>query len=568
MSDWDERKGLKKCQIGQERSQSTIKELIVNKWITLKLENYMTNIYVDGKLFRQCKHLLFNIPSENIEDYDEINSIDEAVGVYSEKANNIYPFDVNISPEAEFVGHCSNLQVWAENNYETRILHSNIAFPLLKKLCDAGDPQAKKVFTEQILKRFMTGHQTTITFLIEEEYIRFLEKKDRQILIDDPNSQLITTLFELLKIGRNLTRIDIIMFFLKCGNAGYKFIEANLFRILPYLDTIELFNLIDMLREKVNQFELTRFFKENAVDFIRKLRTQIFNFLEKSNSDIKVLLNTIRLICNMLFSEEKRWVERDTFNSKLTKYYKNQGCDVYFHLSDEHNYNIFHIEAKDCFYFYDLSRFQSNTYIENKGFWEFSNIYFKDECVIIRDMFQLTSNQFPMQFIVKCYKECSGNLIELRKSIREILTEINPESILEIKEKLIEFLENEIPVQEKYFVLYYLISHFFFTFFVEEIRVVEHDTFISMITDYYDKINCDVEFQINSQKKQIQTFKLKPHNKSYYYDKLEPKEFLKEMKQILFPSEDIKIIWIRQLESNENLIQLKIKKDSVCRNQM
>ena len=538
------------------------KEFVVNDYITLRLENNQTNIYIDGKLFRQCKHLLFNIPSENLENYDEINSIDDAE-VYGEIANNIYPFGANISPETEFIGHCSNLQAWAENNYDTRILHSNIAFPLLKRLYEAGDPQAKKIFTEQILERFMTGHQTTVTFLIEEDYIRFLEEEDRQILIEDPSSQLITTLFELLKKGRNLTRINIIMFFFRCGNVGYKFIEENLVRILPYLDTIELFNLIDMLREKVDLFELTRFFKENATNFIRAFRTQFFNLLEKDyrfESDIKVLYDLINLTCNIIFSEEKRWIEKDTFNSTLTKYYEDKGCGVYFHLSETHNYNIFHIEAKESFYFYDLSRFKSNTYIENKGFWEFSNVYFKDECVIIRDMFQLTSDQFPMQFIVKCYKQCSENLIELMETIREILTETTVESILEIKEKLIKFLENEIPVQEKYYALYYVISHVFFTFFVEEIRVVEYTTFISMITEYYDKLNCDVDFSINAERERIQLFKVRPQNKYYYYDKLEAKEYLKELKYILFPDEDIKIKWIRPLESNGNLIQLKIEK--------
>jgi hypothetical protein len=49
----------------------------------------------------------------------------------------------NIPPEIRFWAHCSNLETWGENNYDTRLIHSNLAFPLLKKLTEAGD-QTKK----------------------------------------------------------------------------------------------------------------------------------------------------------------------------------------------------------------------------------------------------------------------------------------------------------------------------------------------------------------------------------------------------------------------------------------
>ena len=51
-----------------------------------------------------------------------------------------------------------NLQVWAEMNYDTRILHRNLAFPLLKKLAQVGDPIAKKALKDEIAKRFLSGN--------------------------------------------------------------------------------------------------------------------------------------------------------------------------------------------------------------------------------------------------------------------------------------------------------------------------------------------------------------------------------------------------------------------------
>ncbi|MFX1237046.1 MAG: hypothetical protein ACFFAS_03805 [Promethearchaeota archaeon] len=50
-----------------------------------------------------------------------------------------------IPPETEFLVHCSNLQAWVEHGYDARLIHSNLAFPLLKRLCEVGDPQAKRM---------------------------------------------------------------------------------------------------------------------------------------------------------------------------------------------------------------------------------------------------------------------------------------------------------------------------------------------------------------------------------------------------------------------------------------
>ena len=55
-----------------------MKELHVNKYIVLKLEDGRTNIYVNGSLFKQCKFLLLEIPINQVTSLNEIDSIDEA----------------------------------------------------------------------------------------------------------------------------------------------------------------------------------------------------------------------------------------------------------------------------------------------------------------------------------------------------------------------------------------------------------------------------------------------------------------------------------------------------------
>ena len=79
-----------------------------------------------------------------------IESIDEAVEKLDRSLEGASE-NLKVPPETEFWGHCSNMQVWAEYNYDTRLLHSNLAFPLLKRLYEAGDTIAQRVFQEEIV---------------------------------------------------------------------------------------------------------------------------------------------------------------------------------------------------------------------------------------------------------------------------------------------------------------------------------------------------------------------------------------------------------------------------------
>jgi len=167
-----------------------MKEFKVSEYITLKLEGEKTNIYIMGNLFQQCIFLLLNKPVENFNFLDEIDFIDEVLEIldrYNE-INRRNKFE--ILPEVIFWGHCSNLQVWAEMDYDTRILPSNLAFPLLKKLAEIGDPIAKKVFSEEILKRLRSGNINTIFYLFEQNFNKFLNMEEIEILHLQNNPKL------------------------------------------------------------------------------------------------------------------------------------------------------------------------------------------------------------------------------------------------------------------------------------------------------------------------------------------------------------------------------------------
>ncbi len=169
------------------RPLSTRPEFIINKHLKLRLEYGNTNIYVGGRLFKQCKYLLLDIPVTNTTDYNGIESIDEAAEKLDHSMERGKPRKYHLSPDIEFWGHCSNLQVWYENDYDSRILHRNLAFPLLNALVKVGDPLAKKVFKEEIALRLASGYPSVVQHLINQDYLKYLNKEEINSLLEDRN---------------------------------------------------------------------------------------------------------------------------------------------------------------------------------------------------------------------------------------------------------------------------------------------------------------------------------------------------------------------------------------------
>ena len=154
------------------RKYPTIK-FKLNDFLTVRFERGKTVIYVKDEPFSICKYLLMRVPLSEVNDYD---SIDQASEFYNKQLESkITPQEIGLSPEEEFKAHCSNLQVWVENNYDTCLLHKNLAFPLITKLSSVGDPIAKKALVPEILERFRSKSTSVQIFLIREGYFGFLK---------------------------------------------------------------------------------------------------------------------------------------------------------------------------------------------------------------------------------------------------------------------------------------------------------------------------------------------------------------------------------------------------------
>ena len=180
-----------------------MKEFKINKYLSLKLEDDITNIYLNGKKFLQCTYLLLSRKFDEIEDLSEIKSVDE-MSDYLDRS--MEAGNYSIPSEVEFWGHCSNLQVWYENNYDTRLIHSNLAFPLLKELSSLGDPIALKVFKEEIAKRLESGYEPVIEYLSQEKYVDYLNREDFLLfLLESNDAEVINNIENRLDIKFKVT---------------------------------------------------------------------------------------------------------------------------------------------------------------------------------------------------------------------------------------------------------------------------------------------------------------------------------------------------------------------------
>jgi len=170
----------------------------INDFLNVKFEEGKTNIYVGKKYFSHCKYLLLNIPINEPNLTDPLQSIDEA----AEKLNRTleyYPHPHLIPPETEFWGHCSNLQVWAENEYDTRLCHRNIAFPLLEQLTQVGDPIARRVFKKEIIERYMSNHIAIKMYLIDAGFIVYLNSEELIYILEDCRENLPPSYYDYIK---------------------------------------------------------------------------------------------------------------------------------------------------------------------------------------------------------------------------------------------------------------------------------------------------------------------------------------------------------------------------------
>lgn len=248
----------------------------VGKHITLKLEDEGTVIYVNGRRFLQCKRLLLRLtPKKN--NLNNIVSIDDAERVLrsSKEGNGSVKF--KITPEQEFWGHSSNLQAWYEHHYDTVLLHSNLAFPLLRKLYEIGDRYARKVFKEEIAKRLEENYAPINEMFIEENYLSFLSNEELESIC--PKEFKVD---KLILANRKLVNIPPLINTLPIKGLKFLNLINNYFTILPSF--VAKHKTLETLLLEQNQL---RALPESLCNLTR------LKSLDLSNNQLKILPNNI-----------------------------------------------------------------------------------------------------------------------------------------------------------------------------------------------------------------------------------------------------------------------------------
>ena len=303
------------------------KEFQVNQYITLKLENEETVVYVNDEKFIQCKFLLLNIPKEEIEEYEDIESIDEVAEKLDKSLEYENMLNFYFPPDLEFWGHCSNLQAWIEHDYNSCLLHRNLAFPLLKKLTELGDPLARIVFKKEIAKRFSSGFKSVMIYLVDENYLNYLNPEEINCLLEDYRDSLGDSYCQyiLRKTTRNWYIKGLDYFRHHQYNMAIKFFKQSL-QLCPN-DVKTLDNLGNALREKGDIDKSIEIYKK-AIKIDRYYSNGYINlsraYILKGDYDKSIN------ICNFALNINLNLVELDSiwYYLRESYYYKGQFNEV------------------------------------------------------------------------------------------------------------------------------------------------------------------------------------------------------------------------------------------------
>jgi hypothetical protein len=172
------------CDDGVEEKMR-IEEFKVNDLLSVRLDCEGPRMYVKGRPFDQCAYPVLNDIGYLDRD-DECSDNDEKPNVPMKAARSVDAFlwtehgtldhpgyvEVpKVSIQELFWGLCSTLQAWAENDYDTRLLHANLAFPLARALASAGDGAAKARFEREVITRWKSDFEPVQTYLSDGGFL-------------------------------------------------------------------------------------------------------------------------------------------------------------------------------------------------------------------------------------------------------------------------------------------------------------------------------------------------------------------------------------------------------------
>ncbi len=274
-----------------------MKKFRVSENISLALENGETIIYLNGERFIQCKKLLLNVPLNNTQIIENVTSIDIAAENLGWTGDRQKGVEYRLTSDIEFWGHCSNIQAWYENNYDTNLLHSNLAFPLLKKLYELGDMEARRYFKEEIFKRLESGYAPVIYYLCEENYINYLTDDDLFMIFEKSDLPSIIEKLIRIEIKSSLKIQEIVN-------------ELSFLRIIKDNNRDKFKRILLSLLKNLDGNILLYICEMNYLEFIRKEEIKELLTLKQLTKSIGGMVELLLIYDNIYLSPMKYLIEK------------------------------------------------------------------------------------------------------------------------------------------------------------------------------------------------------------------------------------------------------------------
>ncbi len=461
--------------------------------------------------------------------------------------------EFSLSPEEEFRGHCSNLQAWVENDYNTNILHNNLAFPLLHRLTEVGDKLAQRVFKNEVYLRFSTGKMPAIIMLIESNY---LDTSEIENMFTD--AQIVKNLLSLFK-NENTDNRQILLDFFKWDN---NFIISNFFVIIKNFGPQEISSLLMHLN--IHFIPKSQWYDD---EFLMKLLSFLIDKYKKlSTDDDKIsklkpwyrIINSwdriesfLYIMDDKFFPEieyEERRIDYGLFNYMTKNFYDKNG--IHFRMRYHNGRMIFTLQPHNKLYSYDVElkswqkEFSKN---QIQMFNDIKNALFGNELVIINDIEFITDSYYEEEEDRE-YKEFKNEL--------QIFVLILPKIEIDKFEKNITLLlQASMEILDKIRIFYKIIRNHFLVLNKSaiETRIIEKDQFYFKLINFYEKNGCEAILKFSHPT----VFKIRQKKKKYY-TYIDGSKMSSEVKKIFFSSENLNIGYIHEVGT---FIQISVEFD-------
>jgi len=282
-----------------------IKEHVINEHLSVGMtSDYRIGVLIDGKWMAQCRHALLDVHDGNDA---EFITMDDAI----DKLENHDLDKRKVDRETEFIAHASNIQAWAEYDYDPRLLVSDLASRILLEL-SRKDERIKRKMEGEMIERFVLMPDDHKLWFFENYYPYLVDEAlldtiDRMLdaAPEEPNTNLGTTaLTEFLDLctkeginARKLMKIAI-----KHAN------QVELFTDAKFIKKAFLPEIIAFVRGlPIDNLYLTRRHTEWHIDHIsRKYIDIVLNFTREHVNEYLSFLDKENIENILFFAKEER----------------------------------------------------------------------------------------------------------------------------------------------------------------------------------------------------------------------------------------------------------------------